>query len=102
MTVEVKIASTGDLSPGKMMGVEIQGKSILLANVNGTYYAIGNVCMHEGCILDGGTLGGVKVECPCHGSTYDVRTGKVLKGPAEQPEPVYPLRVNGDQILASL
>ncbi len=100
--MEVKIGSVSALAPGQMMGIDTQGKSILLVNLKGTFYAIGNICMHEGCSLDGGTLNGEKIECPCHGSTYDVRNGKVLQGPAEKPEPSYPVRVQGDTILATL
>jgi nitrite reductase/ring-hydroxylating ferredoxin subunit len=100
--MEIKIASARSLPPGKMIGIEKNGKSILLANVKGEFFAIGNICMHEGCILAEGTLSGEKIECPCHGSTYDVRTGKVLKGPAKKPEPAFKLRVEGDQILANI
>jgi nitrite reductase/ring-hydroxylating ferredoxin subunit len=100
--VEVKIASTKDLPNGKMIGVEHEGKSILVANWNGNYYAIGNVCTHEGCTVSGGTLSGFKVRCPCHGSTFDIRTGTVIAGPAQEAEPSYRLKVAGDQILLVL
>ncbi len=85
-----------------MIGVENAGKRILVANVNGQYYAIGNTCTHRGCTVSEGILTGDKVQCPCHGSTFNVRTGDVVKGPAKKPEPSFKLRVDGDQILASL
>ena len=100
--MEIAVASTKDLSPGAMMGIEKEGKSILVANVNGAYYGIGNRCTHVGCLLSAGTLEGERVQCRCHGSTFDVRTGKVLKGPAENAEPSFKLRVAGDQILADI
>ena len=100
--MEVVIASTKDVPPGKMKGIRAKGKVMLLANLNGEYFAIGNVCTHEGCTVSDGTLQGEKVQCPCHGSTFDVRTGAVLKGPAEKPEPLFKLRVEGDQILLVL
>ena len=100
--MEVKIASTRDLPSGKMMGIENSGKAVLLANVNGKYYAIGDICTHAGCKLSEGTLNGEKVRCSCHGSTFDVRTGKVLKGPANAPEALINLRIDGDQILMSI
>jgi nitrite reductase/ring-hydroxylating ferredoxin subunit len=100
--MEVRIASTKDLSSGKMMGIENNGKAILVANLNGQYYAIGNTCTHAGCMLSDGTLNGEKVRCPCHGSTFDIRTGKVLKGLANDPEPSFNLRIDGDQILVSM
>jgi 3-phenylpropionate/trans-cinnamate dioxygenase ferredoxin subunit len=97
--MEVRIASTAHLPPGKMMGIESSGKAILLANVNGKYYAIKDICTHAGCKLSEGTLNGEKVRCPCHGSTFDVRTGKVLRGPTNTPEASFNLRIDGDQIL---
>ena len=100
--MEVRIASTKDLPPGKMMGVENSGKEVLVANLNGEYYAIGNICTHASCKLSEGTLNGEKVRCPCHGSTFDIRTGAVLKGPAKNSEPSFKLRIDGDQILVSI
>lgn len=75
--MEIEVASTNDLAPGKMMNVEKEGKSLLIANVNGVYYAIGNVCTHMGCKISDGILRGDKVECPCHGSTFNLRTGQL-------------------------
>lgn len=87
--MEIEIASTGDISQNQMIGVEKQGHSLLIANVNGTYYAIGDVCTHMGCNLSGGILTGDSVECPCHGSVFNVKTGAVVRGPAGRPEPAY-------------
>ena len=100
--MEVRIASTKDLPSGKMTGVENSGKEALVANLNGEYYAIGNICTHAGCKLSEGTLNGEKVRCQCHGSTFDIRTGGVLKGPAKNPEPPFKIRIDGDQILVSI
>ncbi len=47
----IKLASTNDAKPNSMMGVTVNDKKILLANVNGNYYALSNVCMHRGCQL---------------------------------------------------
>ncbi len=85
-----------------MIGIEKEGKSILVANVNGAYYAIGNICTHMGCNISDGTLKGETVQCPCHGSNFNVKTGAVVKGPAKNPEPSYILRVDGDKVLANL
>jgi nitrite reductase/ring-hydroxylating ferredoxin subunit len=100
--LEIRVATTKDLPPGKMIGIENQGKRILIANVDGNYFAIGNICMHMKCALSDGTLTGEKIECPCHGSIYDVRTGAVLKGPAKNPEPSFKLKTDSDQILLIL
>ena len=97
--MELKVTSTKDLPAGKMMGIESNGGKVLIANLSGNYYAIGNICTHMGCKLSEGSLDGEKVQCPCHGSTFDIRNGSVLKGPAKNPEPVFKTRVDGDQIL---
>ena len=90
------------LEPGKMKSIEINGKSILLVNLNARYYAIGNICTHMGCRLSDGTLTGETVQCPCHGSIFNVTTGAVVRGPAQDPEQSYPLKIEQDQVLVIL
>jgi len=99
----VKVASTKDLTQGKMIGAEAGGKQVLIVNIDGKYYAIGDVCTHRGCKLSGGTIkeGGI-VQCPCHGSNFDVKTGNVVKGPAKTPEPAFEVKVEKDQVLVNI
>jgi nitrite reductase/ring-hydroxylating ferredoxin subunit len=70
-----------------MKEVEVDSQSILIANVNGKYYAIGSICTHEGGPLTDGTIHNYEVECPWHGSKFDVRTEDVTSLPATEPEP---------------
>lgn len=98
----IKLASISDVKPNIMMGLEINDKKILLVNVNGSYYAIGNVCTHRGCQLSKGKLQGETVICPCHGSTFDLKTGNFVKGPTKKPEPTYELKVENNDILINL
>ncbi len=100
--MELTIASPAKLAPGKMTSFETDGKSILVANVGGKFYAIGNICTHMGCRLSEGTLTGEKVQCPCHGSIFDVTNGQVVKGPAKNAEPSFKVRVEGDKVLATM
>ena len=95
----VKVADTKDIQPSQMKAVEVAGESICIVNVNGNYYAIGNVCTHEGGPLADGSLEGYEVECPWHGSKFDVRTGEVTNPPADVPEPPYEVRIDGNNIL---
>lgn len=97
----MKVASPKDLEPGKMMGVKAGGKSILVVNVKGNYYAIGNVCTHLGCLLSDGDLEGETVTCSCHGSKFDVKTGNIVRGPATKPEPSYQVIVEKDEITVA-
>lgn len=98
----VKVASSKDLGSGKMMGVEAGGNPILVVNVKGNCYAIGSICTHMGCLLSDGGLEGETVTCPCHGSKFDVRTGKVVSGPATKPEPSYEMKIEKDQIMVKI
>ena len=95
----VKVAEIKEIMPSQMKEVDVDGQKILIANVNGEYYAIGSICTHEGGPLADGALQDYEVECPWHGSKFDIRTGQVTNPPADEPEPSYKLKVDGDQIL---
>ncbi len=87
--------SVGD---GDLKAFEVEGVKVAVANVGGTLHAFGNVCTHRQCPLAKGDLEGTTVTCPCHGSQFDVTTGAVLSGPAEEPVPSYPVRLQDDAI----
>lgn len=95
-----KVAQTDQLPPGRMMLVELgRFERILLVNLEGSYYAVEELCPHSGAALSEGDLYGRVVECPLHGSAFDVKTGEVLTMPAEENLIVYQVRVEGDDIL---
>jgi glycine betaine catabolism B len=95
----VKVANTSDIQPLQMKEVQLDGEIICIINVNEKYYAINNVCTHEGGPLADGKVEGYEVECPWHGSKFDVRTGEVTNPPASEPEPTYEVKVEGNSIL---
>ena len=95
----VRIASTADVPEGRMKKVLVGAQQVLVANVKGKYYAIGNVCTHFGGSLDRGILTGQEVQCPLHGSHFDVTNGQVKRGPATRPEPVFEVKVENGSIL---
>ena len=78
---KTSVAKTSEVGVNKMIGVDIKGKFVLVANVDGKYYGMEGICSHAGGHLWEGKLSGFVVKCPRHGSEYDVRTGKVIKGP---------------------
>ena len=80
------------------MLVQVGGQEICLSNVEGEYLAIGNICTHDGAPLNEGTLEVDEVECPWHGSRFDVRTGEPVMAPATEGVRVHPVRVDGDDI----
>ena len=95
----VKVSETMDIPPSHMIEIQVDGEKICLVNVEGKFYAIGSICTHEGGPLADGTLEGYEIECPWHGSKFDVRTGKVKNPPASEPEPRYEVKVDGTNLL---
>ena len=90
---------TSEVPAGGIVAVDVRGTQVAVANVDGTYYAFDDACTHEQCSLaEMGELAGTTVACTCHGSEFDVRTGKVLASPATVPVKVYPTRVEGDAL----
>jgi len=75
---KILAGKTSDIPPGKMLKVSSNGKEILVANVDGKYFAMDDTCTHKGASLSEGTLEGSTVTCPWHGSTWDCKTGKLM------------------------
>lgn len=98
----IEIGKAGELRPGTMKRVDIEGRRILLANVDGRFYAADDTCTHEDASLSSGFLKGAWVQCPLHGSRFNVCTGEVLDEPAEENLRTYPVRMEGDSILIAL
>ena len=105
----VKLANVGEVNPGEKKKILINGKTILLTNVEGLYYALDNHCPHMGGLLSGGDLEGTTLTCPRHGAKFDVRTGKsvgnaklafvsVKVGDAT----AYPIKVEGEEVFIEL
>ena len=102
MSKLVKIATTSELSPGTGKAVEVEGKSIALFNVAGTFHAIENDCTHQGGPLGEGELAGEVVTCPWHGAKFNVKTGEVLGPPARKGVRSFPVKVQGNDVLVEL
>ena len=94
----VKVAKTIDIPVGKMKHVEVDGKEVLIANVEGKFYAVGDKCPHMSAILSKGILNNTIVTCPRHFSSFDVTTGKVISG-STHGLPVYEVKVDGNDLL---
>ena len=95
----VTAIKTDEIPVDGVKAIDVRGTRIAVTNVGGTYYAFDDACTHEDCSLtEMGELAGTTVTCTCHGSEFDVRTGKVLAPPATVPVKVYPTRVAGDAL----
>ena len=102
MSTFVKVAKTHDLAEGGI-AVLVGDTEILLAQVQGQYYAINNVCSHADAWLHQGDLRSAtwEVQCPLHQGRFDLRTGQATAWPASQPVEVYAVRVEGEDILVA-
>jgi nitrite reductase (NADH) small subunit len=97
----VKIAKTVDVPAGTIREYQVEGRAVALANIEGQYHAINNLCVHRGGPLADGPLEGAVVTCPWHGWQYDVRTGRVGQSPTVGVD-CYPVEVRGDDIFINL
>ena len=95
----VQAAKVGELALGEMKLVDAGSQSLLLINVEGQLYAINNECTHAACDLADGDLEGDVIECGCHGSRFNVKSGEVENPPAFDPVQTYTVRIEGDNVL---
>jgi nitrite reductase/ring-hydroxylating ferredoxin subunit len=94
----VAVGKTSDLGPGEMKFVAVDRERVVLANVDGAFYALRDVCGHRNAPLSRGKLIGCLIECPLHFAQFDIRTGKLIDGPISADIPVYEVRVDGDTV----
>ena len=87
------MAKVDELPPGQMKWVAVNGDRRVLANVEGMFYAISDVCGHRNAPLSRGKLQGYVVECPLHFAQFDIRTGELVSGPVSAAVQVYEVRV---------
>ena len=103
MTEFTTVVKVSEIGPGQVKKVELGGRGpVCVANVGGVFYAIGSECTHSGGPLAEGELEGTVVTCPWHGAMFDVTTGEVQGPPAEDPEPAYEVRVEGDEVQVAV
>jgi len=98
----VTVAKVGEIPAGGVKVLRIDDQEIAIFHVAGRYYAMDDVCTHDGGPLAEGVIDGEVIECPRHGARFDIRTGAVLAMPATLPVPTYPVRVEGDAIQVRL
>lgn len=100
---EINIGKISDFSVGTMKKIEIKNKGILIANIDGKLYAIGDVCTHEECSLSDGMLQKNIVICPCHNAQFDLKTGKNIEKPFTgediEDEPSYQIKIKNNEVF---
>lgn len=94
----VKALDEGELADGAVAGVEVDGRQVLLHRDGDEVHALDDLCSHAGALLSRGEIDGCTVTCPLHMSVFDLRDGRIVRGPAHHPQPVLPTRVRKGQI----
>ncbi|SBW22393.1 MULTISPECIES: non-heme iron oxygenase ferredoxin subunit [Protofrankia] len=97
-----RACALSDLSEEVPLGVEIDGEPVCLALTGGQVYAIRDECSHADVALSQGEVEDAKIECWLHGSQFDLTTGEPLGLPATEPVPVYPVKIDGDDVLVDV
>lgn len=102
----VEVAKVEDVPPGSARVVKVGATQVALVNVDGTFYALDNECPHRAGYLGEGEINADwsewALECPLHGSVFDVRTGAVLNPPAQTPVGTYAVEVDGGAVSVSV
>ncbi|MBK5253673.1 MAG: Rieske 2Fe-2S domain-containing protein [Peptostreptococcaceae bacterium] len=105
----IKVAQTNELKNGEKKTVTLDGKVLLITNIQDTYYAIDNKCPHMGGSLFEGNFNGNNITCPKHGSVFDVRTGKIVENGKiafiklkVNDTKAYPTKIEGNDILIGI
>ena len=94
----IAVVKADDVPSGAMTVVAIERERILLANVEGRFYALRDMCGHRNAPLSRGKLDGYLIECPLHFAQFDVRTGELVNGPVSTAVPTYQVCVEGDTV----
>ncbi|MBI5032239.1 MAG: non-heme iron oxygenase ferredoxin subunit [Chloroflexi bacterium] len=101
MSTFIAVAKTEDVPVGHLKSFTVEGKPILIANWEGTFFATQDLCTHDNGPLAEGELVDGEIECPRHGAHFDLRTGRPTM-PAVFPIKTYSVRVEGDRILVAI
>lgn len=96
------VGKTGDFGAGMKKRVMAGDLALMLAFIDGQFFAIQDTCTHAKASLTAGQLDGYKIQCAWHGATFDIRTGQVLVLPAAIPVKTYKVWVEGDEIWVEI
>lgn len=96
---KIKVANVNEVSEGELKLVDVNGAAVVLYKINGEILATTNVCPHEDCLLsENHMMHGDVVECTCHGSQFNVKTGANVLPPAAEPLKTYNVSVEGGEV----
>jgi 3-phenylpropionate/trans-cinnamate dioxygenase ferredoxin subunit len=97
-----RACAVADVEDGSAIRVMIDGVPVAVVRSEGEVYAIHDVCSHANVALSEGEIEDQTIECWLHGSRFDLVTGRPTGLPATQPVPVYPVKIDGDDVLVAV
>ncbi len=98
----VRVAALSELETDTPKRVVVGDVPVSLVRTEGEVFAINDICSHANVSLSEGEVDDCSIECWLHGSSFDLRTGKPSGLPATRPVPVYPVKIEGDDVLVSV
>jgi len=97
---KVKVGKVSEVKEGEVNKVDVDGQEIALFNLDGKVFGLQNECSHVGCNIDENhKIEGEEVECTCHGSKFNIKTGEVTMPPATEPMKVYKVTEENGEIF---
>jgi len=93
MSVWVDVARVEAISIGEPAHIEVDGTGIAVFKLDQSFYAIEDVCTHDGGKLTGGCIENDQIICPRHGARFSIKTGEALTAPAYEPAAIFPVRI---------
>jgi 3-phenylpropionate/trans-cinnamate dioxygenase ferredoxin subunit len=97
-----RACAVSDVADGAAIAVRLEDEDVAIIRNGDDFYAIKDECSHAAIALSEGDIEGCEIECWLHGSRFDLRTGKPLSLPATEPVPVYPVQIEGEDVLVDL
>ena len=98
----VRACAVGDVADHRALRVEVDGLDVAIVRDGDDVYAIEDECSHAQVALSEGEVEGCEIECWMHGSRFDLRTGKPTGPPATEPVPIFPVRIDGADVLVDI
>ena len=97
-----RVCSVSDLGPGELMAIDEAPEPIALVNIDGSFHAVDDTCSHDRWSLCDGYVEGEEIICSLHLARFSLLTGEATLPPAYEPLKVYPVKVEGDDVLVDV
>ena len=97
-----RACAASEVADGRAIRVEVDGLDVAIVRSGDDFYAIEDECSHAAVALSEGEVEGCEIECWMHGSRFDLRTGKPTGPPATEPVPIFPVRLDGADVLVDI